>query len=69
MKNANPMKPSPQLLAKIGSAIAHAQECLGADGHHFDKLAFDGLINDSQVKDWMAQMRAIAMISEPRRKR
>lgn len=68
MKSANPLKPSPQLLAKIGSAAAHAQEALGPDGHHFDKIALDGLLNDPQVKEWMAQMRAIAMISEPRRK-
>lgn len=58
------MNPSPALLAKLGSLIVHADEYLDAagKGHPFDKDAFDALLKDPEVDDWLKAMGKLAMI-------
>lgn len=66
---ADMLKPSPALLAKIGSAIVHAQELLSDDGHAFDRTALNACLADAEVKEWIAQMDAAAMVPKRRRDR
>lgn len=64
---ADMLKPSPALLAKLGSALVHAQEYLSDDGHDFDRVALHSALADSEVKDWLTQMDKAAMIPKRRR--
>ena len=61
---AEALKPSPALLAKLGSLIVHADEYLDAagKGHPFDKNAFDALMSDPEVSAWLKSMGKLAMI-------
>ena len=74
------LRPSVGLLAKLGSAVGHAEELLSSaagprpsisvwpasQGHEFDRYALDSLLSDPEVRAWLAQMRAAAFIPEPR---
>lgn len=62
----DPFKPSPALLAKLGSAIVHAEEFLSPGRHALDRTAFVALLGDPEVKEWLAQMHALAMVPEKR---
>lgn len=53
---SDPFNPSPALLAKIGSALVHAEEFISGDGHHFDRTAFDALMADEELVEWQAEM-------------
>ena len=65
-KNANPLKPTPALLCKLGSVLVHAQELISTSGHAFDRHALEQLTEDPEVKEWLAQMDAMAMIPRKR---
>lgn len=54
--------PTPTLLSKLGSAIVHAAEALGADGHNFDEIAFFEALHDGEVQDWLVEMTKLALI-------
>lgn len=63
---ADMLKPSPALLAKIGSIVVHADELLSSDGHAFDRVAMDQLLSDPEVKEWLEQMSGAAMVPRKR---
>lgn len=67
--NGNPLVDlRPDLLAKLGSIVGHVQELRSPHGDEmFDGGAIDALLRDPQVRGWLADMRAIAMIPHPRR--
>lgn len=50
------LKPSAQLIIKLGSIIVHQQELHSANGHYMDQYALDTLLEDKQVKEWMTEM-------------
>lgn len=60
------LNPSAALLCKLGSIIAHADELLSPHGHDFDRIALDNLLRDPDVKGWLHEMRAMALIPEKR---
>ncbi len=64
---ADPMAPSPALLAKLGSIVQHMVEATGHGGHPFDMSAAEALLSDTQVREWLAEMEALAMIPVKRR--
>lgn len=61
-----PLKPGPSLLCKLGSIVVHAEEFLSPRGHEFDKAALDQLLQDGEVKAWVAAMDKMAMIPRKR---
>lgn len=63
----DPLKPSAALLCKLGSVIVHADELASPGGHAFDKVALDQLLADPEVREWLRQMDAMAMIPKMRR--
>ena len=63
------MNPGAALLAKLGSIIVHVEEAYSNDGHVFDMVALDGLLNDPDVKSWMLGMRAMALLPRKRSER
>lgn len=60
------LKPPITLLVKLGSIAVHADEMLSADGHHFDRVALQGLIADPEVVAWVKEMDAAAMVPKKR---
>ena len=56
MSASDPMTPSAALLVKLGSAVVHAAEAKSADGHEYDWIAFDGLLADRDVQEWLREM-------------
>ena len=62
----NPLKPTPSLLSKLGSILVHAEELTSSKGHAFDHYALKSLTDDAEVKDWLAQMKAAALLPQKR---
>lgn len=60
-------KASMQLLMKLGSIAVHAQEMLSDDGHAFDRVALKQLLDDVEVKDWIAEMTKMALLPVKRK--
>ena len=57
---------TPSLLAKLGSIAVHAEEMVSTDGHHFDRIALDQLLKDSEVREWLQLMDDLSMIPKKR---
>lgn len=58
---SNTLNPGPALLCKLASIVVHADESMSADGHEFDRVALQNVINDPEVIEWIAGMTAIGM--------
>ena len=63
---SNPLKPTASVLCKLGSILVHVQEMQSAKGHHFDKLAWEALMLDDEVTEWLRDMDKLAMIPKKR---
>lgn len=63
----DPLQPSATTLVKLGSAIIHADEFLSDDGHPYDRVAFEELLRDPDVVEWVAAMNAMAMLPVKRK--
>ncbi len=62
----HPLTPEPALLCKVGSIVSHAEEMLSPQGHQLDRMALEALLADPEVVAWMAAMRGMALVPEPR---
>ncbi len=62
------LAPSASLLCKLGSIIVHCDEFLSPDGHHFDKIALQELLGDSEVVAWISGMDSLCMLPLKRKK-
>lgn len=60
------LKPTPQLLIKLGSIIVHYQELTSVKGHYMDQAALDSLLADEDVKEWMKGMDKMAFLPKMR---
>lgn len=67
--NMEALTPSMALLAKIGSVIVHFDEYHSTDGHAHDFESAMQLLNDIEVKVWLARMKELALIPELRNKK
>lgn len=63
---ADELKPSPQLLIKLGSLITHYQEWTSQHGHKLDKSAIDSIEGSEDFKEWMKQMDDNAFLPKKR---
>ena len=61
------LSPDPALLCKLGSIVVHADEMMSDDGHHYDRLALQQLLNDPDVKHWIDLMSMAAMVPRKRK--
>lgn len=62
MSAPDPLKPSAQLLCKLGSIIVHADEFLSPFGHDFDRHALLSSLQDDDVQDWLIAMHDLALV-------
>jgi vacuolar-type H+-ATPase subunit C/Vma6 len=56
------LKPTPQLLIKLGSIITHYEELNSPHGHHLDRAAIDALMENDDVKEWFDGMNKMAFL-------
>jgi hypothetical protein len=54
----DPLKPSVQLLVKLGSIAVHADEMLSPGGHEYDKIELQTRLADPEVQAWIKEMGA-----------
>lgn len=59
--------PTLGVLIKLGSIAVHADELLSPDGHIFDKSAIQSLLNDPEVKEWIAAGTKLAFLPVKRK--
>ena len=59
---ADMTKPSLALLVKIGSIAVHADEILSPHRHAVDVDAIKTLLDDAEVREWLAQMSKSALL-------
>lgn len=50
-----------RLLSKLGSILVHAEEFFETH-HDFDRIALVSLLNDKEVKAWLAEMGAAGFL-------
>jgi hypothetical protein len=62
------LKPSPQLLIKLGSLIVHYQEWTSDAGHILDKSAIDSIERDEEFIQWIKQMDGNAFLPKKRKR-
>jgi len=57
----DPLRPSPTLLIKLGSALIHAEEMIETKmkNAEFDIPAFKTVADDPEVKTWVKEMGAM----------
>jgi hypothetical protein len=65
----NPLKPTPALLAKLGSLIYHLEEAMDSGGHPDDLQAAVTLREDPDIKEWFQGMAELALVPVKRRLR
>lgn len=58
----NAVSPPITVVIKLGSIARHVEELLGPSGHSFDKVALAGLLNDPEVREWMAAADELALL-------
>lgn len=58
----DPLKPTLSLLTKLGSLVVHMEEIMSPTGHVFDRAAIEQLLNDTEVKFWLARMDDLALL-------
>lgn len=56
------LKPTASVLIKLGSIARHVEEALAPDGHPLDLAAVKGLLADPEVKAWMTDADALALL-------
>lgn len=55
-------KPSLGLLVKLGSIAVHAEEIISPHRHSFDIDAIQSLLDDAEVREWIACMSKAALL-------
>ena len=63
------LKPSPALLAKIGSLIVHIDEYLSPDVHEYDLVTLKSLLSDPEIVEWLDEMGKAQLIPVKRNRR
>ena len=66
MQYEQAMKPQIGVLVKLGSIAIHVEEMLSSKGHHFDRVALQSLLDDPEVKEWLAAMDAMSFLPKKR---
>lgn len=62
----NSLHPGLRLLVKLGSIVVHADEGTSPGGHQFDFVAMRQLLNDPEVKEWLAELGKMGLLPQRR---
>lgn len=55
-------QPSPEVGMALASAVVHAQELTEPGGHDFDAAAFEGALAVPGVREYMDELRSMALL-------
>ena len=58
----DPLKPSVELLAGLGSLVVHYEEMLSSKGRGLDQLVIDRLRNGDDMKKWFEAMDKLSLL-------
>lgn len=61
------LTPPASTLMKLGSIAQHMKEMMSSDGHAFDKLAMEQLVQDPEIATWLSEMDKLALIPKLRK--
>lgn len=53
---ADPLRPTLSLLVKLGSIVVHVDEFLCEQGHYYDEVALEQMLQDPEVVAWVWEM-------------
>lgn len=59
---STPLQPSASILSKLGSLAVHLEELTSNNGHEFDRAAVGSILNDPEIRQWLKEMNAMAML-------
>ena len=62
----DPLKPTADLLVKLGSLVVHYEELTSPHGHPFDRSAIEQLRQDPQVDQWFTTMQSQGFLPRKR---
>ncbi len=54
------------LLVKLGSLAVHCEEFFSSDGHEMDRIAIQSILDDPEVKEYLAVLDAAAFLPKKR---
>ncbi len=54
--NQKYLTPNLATLVKLGSIAVHVDEMMSPGAHEFDRISIKSLLDDPEVKAWMAEM-------------
>lgn len=54
------------VLVKLGSLAVHVEELLSTDGHAYDRVALQSLLDDPEVRAWLRHMDANGFLPKKR---
>lgn len=63
---AFPLQAPTVTMVKLGSIAVHVHELLSPAGHGFDRIALQQLLDDPDVKKWLAAMAKLGLLPQPR---
>lgn len=63
------LTPTVSLLVKLGSIAVHIEELQSDDGHAFDRIAVQSLLNDPEVVEWVRHMDKAGFLPKKRKDR
>ncbi len=58
----SPLELSAPLASKLGSVVVHVEEMLSPTGHDFDRIALEGLLADPDIREWITDLQAMALV-------
>lgn len=61
-KKTDPLKPSADVLVRLGSALVHAEEAISPNGRPVDYSEFAKLMADPLVVEWIKGMNSMALL-------
>ena len=64
----NKFQPTESEAIKVASALIHAEEYMSPGGHPADKAAFESLMNDPGVREWLHHLESFALLPVKRSK-
>lgn len=67
MTDDNPaLTPTPALLTKLALMFVHIEEYMSSGSPEFDKIVVKGIVEESEVREWLSNMRKLGLVPEKR---
>ena len=54
--------PSNEILIKLSSIVIHTEEMLDSNGHSFDTITLQALLQDTDLQAWIKKLNAMGLV-------